>query len=89
MAADTKKIQTLVNLAAVEIAAVRASVAALKAIRAKYQAAAPSLAGTSLGNADIMAISNGINALDAAAGAAVWDKVIGAVVPTHGGKALN
>lgn len=89
MVADTKKVQTLINRAAVQAGIVREAVAALKVLRTQYQAAAPSLTGTPLSNADVTAISQSINTIDGAIGAAVWDKVIGAVVPTHGGKALD
>jgi len=86
---DAKKVQTLVNATALEIAAIRAAVTRLKAIRAKYVGLnpAPVIAGTVLAG-NLTALSNAITALDTAASAAVLNTVAAGYVPTHRGGAI-
>lgn len=85
---DTKKVADLVNSAAVEATLIRASIARLKALRTVYLAVNPSTVGTPLAGGNAAAVSTAINSLDTAAGAAIWDTMIAAYVPSHQGGSL-
>lgn len=85
---DTKKCQDLINVAALQVQAIRAAVATLKQLRTTFLAVNPSTAGTAL-QGNTTAISNSINALDTQASLAVWDTMIAAYVASHQNNALS
>lgn len=86
--ADTKKCQTLINAAAAEALIIRAAVARLKLVRTAYQTANPSTVGTVL-DGNTAALNASLNAIDTEIAKAVWDTLIGGVVQSHRGEALN
>lgn len=91
MAADTKKVQTLVNIAADAAASVRAGVDQMKAARSLFQTVAPSTVGTPLAGGNAATLSAAIDRLDAlinTTDAAIWTALIAAKVPTHNNEAL-
>jgi hypothetical protein len=83
MAQDTKKVQTLVNEAAVAIEAARK----ISSVRAKYVTANPSVSGTPLqGNG--AAINQWLDDFEALLADPVADLFVSNKVASHRGKAL-
>lgn len=80
--ADTKKVQTMVNIVGKNAEKVRNAVALMKAVRSMFQAVNPSTANTPLAGNEA-AVSAAINALDAEISKPVWSGMIDAVSPTH------
>ena len=62
--ADTKKVQTMINILAEAAEEARAAVAKMKAVRTKFQTHNPSVAGTLL-EGNVAAVNSALNALDA------------------------
>ncbi len=92
MIADTKKCQTLINVAAQQIAIVRAAIETIKTVRTTFQTVDPDTTGTAL-EGNLAAINTAISQLDdvanAGANGAVWDGMIAAAVPSHRSAALE
>ena len=88
MLSDTKKCQTLINVAAEAAQAIQVASAKLQACRAAYVAVNPNPAGTPLAG-NVQAVSTWIDGVAAVANAAVADAMIAAYVPTHRGAALE
>ncbi len=86
--ATTKQVQTLVNRAGKKAASIRADIADLKALRAKFMAANPPVTGTPLAGGVAAALSSGIDTLDTEISKAVWTGLIAAIVPSHSEDAL-
>ena len=87
MVADVKKVQTMINVVGDELSIIKAAVARLENIRARFAAANPSTAGTVLqGNKVIL--NTALTALVTAVGNPVWDAVINAKIDSHEGRAL-
>ncbi len=89
---DTKKVQTLVNVAGQTVERMRTDMAILLAVRVAFQAANPDVTGTPL-EGNLALVNAAIDALDAALNSpphqAVWDGMIAAIVPTHLNDALE
>ena len=88
MTADTKKVQTMVNIVAEESQKCRAARDKILAVRAAFQAINPSVAGTPL-QGNLAAVNSFIDDLDALLNRAVVDGIIDAYVPSHRGKAID
>lgn len=85
--ADSKKVQTLINRAANEMAIIRAATARLEATRLLFVAANPDVTGTPL-EGNVTTVGNAIAALKAEVDKAIWTGLIAARVPSHRGEAL-
>ena len=89
MVADSKKIQSMVNVAADQLIIIRAALDTLQAVKTAYVAANPNTAGTVLAAGGAGDMNSALGDLQTAADAAIWDTLIGAKVPSHRGEALN
>lgn len=87
MVADTKKVQTLINRAADVMAAVVTAADDMDALKALYQAASPSTAGTPL-DGNLAALNQWLADLRTLAGSPVVAVMSAAKVPSHRGGAL-
>ena len=88
MLADSKKVQTFINVAAAEIATLKASARRLKALRSTFNALGIWVAGTPL-DGKLSALSNWIDAVDATADAAVPNGLSGSAAGSHRSTALG
>ncbi len=86
--ADSKKVQTMINVVGQQAQIVRDAVVKMKATRTDFQADNPDTTGTPL-EGNETAVSNAINDLDTEISKAVWDQMIAAVIPSHRNKALD
>ena len=85
--ADTKKVQTMLNIVGQQAQIVRDAVQTMNDVRTAFNAVNPDTTGTPLeGNAAI--VSNAIDALDTEASKAVWTQMIAAIVDSHRNEAL-
>jgi hypothetical protein len=85
---DSKKVQTMINVAAKEMSQVRASVAAIGEVRVKFQTVNPNVTGTPL-EGNVAALNNAFIALKVEVDKPIWSDLITAQVPSHEGKALD
>ena len=79
--ADNKKCQAFINRVGREVAAMRAGMVRINAIKAKFVASNPSVAGTPL-QGNVAAANTAITNLDTALGAAAFTGMINAVIST-------
>ena len=87
MVADVKKVQTMINVVADELSVIKAAMARLENIRARFTAANPSTVGTALqGNKAVLNMA--LTSLVTAVGNPVWNAVINAKIDSHEGRAL-
>ncbi len=86
--ADTKKVQTMINIVGQEMVAVRESMSRMEAVRTRYNAHSPSTVGTPL-DGNLTAVNNAMDALKAEVDKAVWTQMIAAIVSSHKNKALD
>lgn len=86
--ADSKKVQTMINVAGRQAQIVRDAVQKMKDTRTAFQTVNPDTTGTPLAGNEA-AVSNAITALDAEIGKAVWTSMIAAVVPGHTEEAID
>ncbi len=86
--ADTKKVQTMINIVADQATIIRAAVATMKATRTTFNTVNPVITGTTL-EGNKTAVSNSIDALDTEVSKAVWDTMIAAHIPSHRNDALS
>jgi len=85
--ADTKKVQTMLNIVGQQAQIIRDAVQTMKDIRTTFNTVNPDTTGTPLeGNAAI--VSNAIDDLDTEASKVVWTQMIAAIVPSHKNNAL-
>ena len=85
--ADTKKVQTMLNIVGQQAQIARDAVATMKAVRTTFNAVNPDTTGTPLeGNAAI--VSSAIDALDTEISKAVWTQMVAAIVDSHRNEAL-
>lgn len=87
MIADTKKVQTLINIVGQNAQLIRDAVETMKATRTLFNTADPDTTGTPLAGKET-AVSNLINNLDTEISAQGWTDMIDAVVSSHRNKAL-
>ena len=87
--ADTKKVQTMVNVAAEQLEIIRSALDALQAVKTAYQTENPSVAGTVLAGGNAALMNTALGTLQTAADDAIWDTLIESKVPTHKNKALG
>jgi len=85
---DSKKCQTFVNVIADTVAAMRAQLAILTALRAKFLALNPTVAGTPLAGR-VAGLNSAYGALVTALADANFDAMIAARVPSHHNVALD
>lgn len=88
MVSDTKKCQTLINLAGYAAQQLEVLASQLEAYRAAYQAAGVDPTGTAL-EGNVAAVSAWINDIRACADDPVTAGLIAAIVPSHRNKALE
>jgi hypothetical protein len=86
--ADTKKVQTMINVAADQIEIIQSAIATMKTIRTAFNTQNPDVTGTAL-EGNKVALSNSIDALDTEANLAIWTTITTSQVPSHQGKALD
>lgn len=86
--ADTKKVQTMINIVAEQAEIIREAVEKMKAARTLFQSVNPDTTGTPLAGNEA-AVSNAINGLDSEASEAVWTQMIAARIPSHRNQALS
>ncbi len=87
MPADTKKVQTMINIVAEQATIIREAVETMKATRTLFNSVAPDTTGTPLAGNET-AVSNAIDALDTEANKAVWTQMIAAHIPSHRNQSL-
>jgi len=85
--ADTKKVQTLINVAASAMEAARIAASDLEDTRDLYISASVSAAGTPLEGL-VAPLNTALNSLLVETSGSIWDTLISLEVPTHRGKAL-
>lgn len=88
MVADTKKVQTMVNICAQQMEAIRAAVARIVQVRDVFTTVNPDVTGTAL-EGNVATVNQAINDLKAETDKAVWTQLIAAIVPSHRNKALE
>jgi hypothetical protein len=88
MVADSKKVQTMINVAADEVTTIREALVRLQAIKIKFQTANPDVSGTPL-EGNVTALNNALTDLQTEADRTIWTQLIAARVPSHRGKALE
>ena len=86
--ADTKKVQTMLNIVGQQAQIVRDAVATMKAVRTAFNTINPDTTGTPLEGNEVI-VSNAINDLDTEISKAVWTQMIAAIVPSHKNDALD
>lgn len=86
--ADTKKVQTMINVAGQQMEIIRAAVDRMEAVKTAFQTHNPNVAGTPL-EGNVAALNNALAALRTEVDKAVWTGLIGAIVPSHGNGALD
>ena len=86
--ADTKKVQTMINIVADEVEKIKTAATRLNQLRSLFMAAGVDVAGTPL-EGHLTDVSDWIDAIDAAANAAVPNGFIANRVPSHRAKALG
>lgn len=88
MIANTKQVQTMVNIVGQAVADMRVGMTDILAMRTKFQAINPSVVGTPL-DGNLAVVNAAITALDNELSKAVWTQMISAVVESHENKALD
>lgn len=86
--ADSKKVQSMVNVVGQQAEIIRAAVQAMKDIRTAFNAINPDTTGTPLAGNEA-AVSGAIDVLDTEANKAVWTQMIDAVIPSHPNNLLD
>lgn len=89
--ANTKQVQTIINVTAEQIIIVRAAIQTMKDTRTLFVAASVDTTGTPL-SGSVASLNSALNTLDSAVNSgsisATWDALIGNYVPTHRKEAL-
>ena len=85
--ADTKKVQTMINIVGQQAVIIRNAVTAMEAVRTTFNSVNPDTTGTPL-DGQTAAVSAAINAMRTEADKAVWTAMIAAIVPSHRNEAL-
>ena len=88
MVADTKKVQTMINICADQAQIVRAAIARMLAVRVAFATHNPDVTGTPL-EGNVATVNQAITDLNAEANKSIWDAMIAAKVPSHRGKAME
>jgi len=88
MVADTKRVQTMVNIVGQQMLLIRAAMARIEAVKAAFTTANPDVTGTPL-DGNVATVNSAIVALKAEVDGAVWTQMIAAIVPTHRNTALE
>lgn len=86
--ADSKKVQSMINVVGQQAEIIRVAVQAMKDIRTAFNTVNPDTTGTPLAGNEV-AVSNAINALDTEISSAVWTQMIDAIVSSHRNNALS
>lgn len=86
--ADTKKVQTMINIVAEQAEIIREAVEKMKAVRTLFNSVNPDTTGTPLAGNET-AVSNAIDGLDTEAIKGVWTQMIAAHIPSHRNQALS
>lgn len=87
--ADTKKVQTMINIMAQAKQACDAQLAIMLTVRSAYQTTNPDITGTPLANGNAAKLNNLVSQLETLLSHVDWLIVTNNVVPTHEGKALD
>ena len=86
--ADTKKVQTMVNVAGQQLEIIRGAVTTIETVKTTFQTVNPSVIGTPL-EGNVTALNAALLALRTEVDKAVWAGLIAAIVPSHRNKALE
>ncbi len=86
--ADSKKVQTLVNVIGQQTQVIRDAVDKIKEMRTTFTAVSPDVTGTPL-EGNLAAVNSAIDSLDTEIAGPVWTGMIDAICPSHRNKALE
>lgn len=86
--ADTKKVQTMVNIAGQQMEIIRAAVTTIETVKTAFQTHNPDVTGTPL-EGNVAALNAALVALRTEVDKVVWSGLIAAIVPSHRNKALD
>ncbi len=86
--ADTKKVQTMVNVAGQQMEIIRSAVTTMESMKTAFQAHDPDVTGTPL-EGNVSALNSALTALRTEVDSAVWTGLIAAIVRSHRNKALD
>ena len=86
--ADTKQVQTMINIAAEQIVIMRAAASTLQDVKDAFLAASPDVTGTVLAGCTASLNSN-LNDLQTEIDQNIWTELIAAHVPSHRNEALD
>lgn len=88
MVADTKKVQTMINICANQAQIARTAASRMLAVRTAFTTHNPDVTGTPL-EGNVAIVSQAITDLSAEANKGIWDAMIAARVPSHRGEAME
>lgn len=88
MVADSKKVQTMINICADQAQIMRDAVSRMLAVRTAFTTHNPDITGTPL-EGNVAVVNQAITDLNAEVSKAIWDAMIAAKVPSHRGKAME
>ena len=88
MVAESKKVQTLVNVVADQAATISDAVGKLLAIRVRFNSVNPDVRGTVLAG-NLSALNTSLNAISTEINKQVWVDLINSRIPSHRNKALD
>lgn len=86
--ADTKKVQTMINVAGQQLEIIRAAVVTLEAVKTAFTVHNPAVTGTPL-EGQVAALNAALVALRTEVDKAIWTGLIAAIVPSHRNRALE
>ena len=87
-ASDNKKVQTLINICADQMATIRNAVATMENMKTLFQNVNPDVTGTPL-QGNLAAFNNAFTALKTETDKAIWTALIDAKVDSHRNQALE
>ncbi len=88
MIADTKKVQTMINVLADQMTIIRSAVATMVAVKTAYITINPDPTGTPL-QGNVAAVNTALTALKSETDKALWTTLIKAKVPSHTNNAIQ
>ena len=86
--ADSKKVQTMINVAAQQMVIIRAAVTTIEAVKTTFQTVNPDVTGTPL-DGNVAALNAALVSLRSEVDGAVWSGLIAVIEPSHRNKALD
>ena len=86
--ADSKKVQSMINICAEQMLIIRAAMETMVTVRTAFQTHDPDVTGTPL-EGKVATVNAALTSLNAETDAVVWTQLIAAYRPSHRGKALE